>query len=295
MDKKVIDLVRLGDFLSALKSHLTGNLTDLGVNVKNNNNLAQAINSVADDLATASGEALTVDANDKVLKDTNHVLTSTISIDYSKDKKKIYLRGINNAEISSISTDDFIVDGMLKDAGLVTALPSGTTGHDGEKGPWLWFELNTDGGSKKVYVDVSTLVDTYTSGTANYIGVDGYKIKAKTATLESTTDGLVSATDARAELAKKQNVIDENNKLSASNVSGLATIATSGKLSDATGDATHRTVTDAEKTAWEGKQDALTFGTAYNATTNKAATMSDIDTTITNSIATKAEVEALFN
>lgn len=41
--------------------------------------------------------------------------------------------------------------------------------------------------------------------------------------------------------------------------SSLATIATSGKLADATQDATHRVVTDAEKTTWSGKQDKLTF------------------------------------
>ena len=39
----------------------------------------------------------------------------------------------------------------------------------------------------------------------------------------------------------------------------LATIATSGNLADANQDATHRVVTDAEKAAWNAKQDALTF------------------------------------
>ena len=49
----------------------------------------------------------------------------------------------------------------------------------------------------------------------------------------------------------------------------LATIATSGKLSDAAGDETHRTVTDAEKAAWNAKQNALTFDTApTNGSTN---------------------------
>nr|DAJ44845.1 MAG TPA: Putative tail fiber protein [Caudoviricetes sp.] len=41
--------------------------------------------------------------------------------------------------------------------------------------------------------------------------------------------------------------------------SDLATIATSGKLSDASQDTTHRVVTDTEKTTWNGKQDKLTF------------------------------------
>ena len=298
MDKKTIDLVRLGDFLAALKSNLTGSLTDLGANVNNKNSLAQAINSIADALATLDTFARSIGPapGDKILTmDEEGELHTHLNLVYDKAGKKIYLKGTDNVEIASIGTDDFVVDGMLKDAGLVTALPSGTTGHDGEKGPWLWFELNTDGGSKKVYVDVSSLVDTYSSGTSDYIEVEGYKIKAKTATLASTIDGLVSAADVRTELAKKQSVINGSNKLPASNVNGLATIATSGKLSDATQDATHRTVTDTEKSTWGGKQDALVFGTAYNPTTNKAATVKDIETTIVNSIASKEEVEALFS
>lgn len=39
----------------------------------------------------------------------------------------------------------------------------------------------------------------------------------------------------------------------------LATIAKTGKLSDATADATHRLVTDTEKATWNAKQNALTF------------------------------------
>ena len=49
-------------------------------------------------------------------------------------------------------------------------------------------------------------------------------------------------------------------------------------LDDLTGDATHRLVTDTEKTTWNGKQDALVFNTTYDATNNKVATVSDIPT-----------------
>lgn len=48
-------------------------------------------------------------------------------------------------------------------------------------------------------------------------------------------------------------------------------------LAELTDDATHRTVTDAEKSTWNSKQAALNFNSAYNASTNKAATMKDID------------------
>ena len=52
------------------------------------------------------------------------------------------------------------------------------------------------------------------------------------------------------------------------------------ELSDLTEDSTHRTVTDAEKGTWSGKQDALTFDGTYSSSTNKAATVS----TVTNAI-----------
>lgn len=56
--------------------------------------------------------------------------------------------------------------------------------------------------------------------------------------------------------------LSSNITLNASDVGALpssTTIPTS--LSQLTGDATHRTVTDAEKQTWNGKQDGLTFAT----------------------------------
>ena len=50
-----------------------------------------------------------------------------------------------------------------------------------------------------------------------------------------------------------QSEITSTNKLSVNLISGLSTIATSGALKDATQDATHRTVTDTEKTTWNNK------------------------------------------
>lgn len=66
-------------------------------------------------------------------------------------------------------------------------------------------------------------------------------------------------------------------------VSGLQSeLSASNKLNPAyiDYDSTHAAVTDAEKTTWSGKQDALTFDGTYSASTNKAATVS----TVTNAI-----------
>lgn len=54
-----------------------------------------------------------------------------------------------------------------------------------------------------------------------------------------------------------QTEITSSNKLSVTLIDGLSTIATSGSLSDATQDATHRTVTDTEKNTWNNKMDKV--------------------------------------
>ena len=60
----------------------------------------------------------------------------------------------------------------------------------------------------------------------------------------------------------------------------LAAIAKSGKLSDATEDATHRVVTDTEKAAWNAKQSALTFDDAPAAGSNNPVKSSGIKTAL---------------
>lgn len=59
---------------------------------------------------------------------------------------------------------------------------------------------------------------------------------------------------------------------------GVSEIGKSGKLSDATQDATHRVVTDAEKTTWNAKQDALSYDTAPTANSTKHVKSGDIYT-----------------
>ena len=70
------------------------------------------------------------------------------------------------------------------------------------------------------------------------------------------------------------------------------------KLSDLTDDASHRTVSDTEKTTWSGKQDALTFDDVptdnsnnpvksngiYDAIASEASARSDADSTLQTNI-----------
>ena len=62
--------------------------------------------------------------------------------------------------------------------------------------------------------------------------------------------------------------------------SELATIAKSGKLSDATEDATHRVVTDTEKATWNAKQNALTFDTTPTAGSTNPVTSGGVKTAL---------------
>ena len=62
--------------------------------------------------------------------------------------------------------------------------------------------------------------------------------------------------------------------------SELAAIAKSGKLSDATTDSTHRTVTDAEKATWNAKQNALTFDTTPTAGSTNPVTSGGVKTAL---------------
>lgn len=61
-------------------------------------------------------------------------------------------------------------------------------------------------------------------------------------------------------------------------------------LSAFTDDATHRLVTDTEKSTWNNKQAALVFNSTYNASTNKAATMKDVTDAVGQVTGVKFEV-----
>ena len=78
----------------------------------------------------------------------------------------------------------------------------------------------------------------------------------------------------------KQDLIDASNKLDYGLLDNTPTIP--DELADLTADATHRVVTDTQISEWNAKQVALVFNTAYDASTNKAATMTDINEAISS-------------
>lgn len=74
-------------------------------------------------------------------------------------------------------------------------------------------------------------------------------------------------------------------------INGLSAVAKSGKLSDATEDSTHQTVTAAQKTEWSGKQDALTFDSTPTAGSTNPVTSGGVKSAINSAVtATEAKI-----
>ena len=117
-----------------------------------------------EEVAVAGLEDLAyAEVNDKIISLEEGQLKSTLTIDYSKEDKKIYLKGINGETIDSIDTDDFIKDGMIN---------SVVMGDDNI----LTITWNTDAGKDATTIDFSKYIDTFTHyGAENGIKVEGNK------------------------------------------------------------------------------------------------------------------------
>ena len=106
-----------------------------------------------------------VATDDKVLSLTNKLVATTISLDYGNatstaltGKKAIKLIGKNNTVISEIDASEFVKDGMLESAELVT------DPENQQKGTYIKLVWNTDSGKEPIYINVNKLIDTYTNG-----------------------------------------------------------------------------------------------------------------------------------
>lgn len=102
-----------------------------------------------------------VTAGEKVISvSTDGLLSSTLSLKYDSATKKINLYGKAEDEtnlISAIDATDFIKDGMLEKAELVTN-PEGQ-----KEGTYIVLTWNTAAGKEAMPIDVSSLIDTYTA------------------------------------------------------------------------------------------------------------------------------------
>ncbi len=145
--------------------------------------------------------SLVINGDDKVLRQDAAGLKANISIVYSHEDKKIYLKGKNdpNGEpmiISTIDATDFIKDGMLSAASVFTA-----TEADHEQYPelvvgktYIKLLFNVDGEepgrANPVFISAEDLVDIYTVAPEShtYMEIDEYVIKLNV----DKEDGLAS-------------------------------------------------------------------------------------------------------
>lgn len=168
-------------------------------NVKFGTNTAGALTaSVSIPAATVTGVA----SGDKILSLTDKNLSATLKINYAEKgttkgltaKPVVQLLGIGDDVISEIDATNFIKDGMLQSAELITNEKGGKTIH---------FVFNTDAGSKTIDVDVTDLVDTYTGGTGIVITNNVVSIADTVATKTfANTAASVSASAVKAAIDK---------------------------------------------------------------------------------------------
>lgn len=110
--------------------------------------------------------SLKLNSNDKVLTQSADGLLANINLTWSSSDG-LKLLGKDSTEIATIPATDFIKDGMLENVELVelTGQTTGGTNPDEKPdGTYLKFTFNTDGGSKVLYVNVTSLIDVYAAG-----------------------------------------------------------------------------------------------------------------------------------
>lgn len=129
----------------------------------------------SDHTATVS---VKLNGNDKVLTvDNSNGLLANINLTWSSSDG-LKLIGKEGTEIATIPATDFIKDGMLENVELVVLSEGTESNPQGlTDGTYLKFTFNTDGGSKEIYVNVTSLIDVYTAG--NGIEVSGKSISVK--------------------------------------------------------------------------------------------------------------------
>lgn len=130
-------------------------------------------------VSRASLPVVGVAANDKLLSLSGDKIASTIGFSYDSNAKKIKLTGVNNEEIGSVDTTDFIKDGMLSKAEF------------NESNHVLTLTFNTDAGEDPITVDLSKLVDTYKAGNGLSLATDGtFSVDTSVIATKSSVDNL---------------------------------------------------------------------------------------------------------
>jgi len=133
---------------------------------------SDAITITGDDGGTKT-VALELNSTDKILTQSSKGLLANLNLTWSTTDG-LKLIGKSGTVITTIPAKDFIKDGMLKEVELSVLSKGPETNPQGlADGTYLHFTFNTDGGSKEIYVNVTSLIDVYTAG-------NGLKLSGKT-------------------------------------------------------------------------------------------------------------------
>lgn len=163
-----------------------GNTVSLKLDNSGNVQFSQSATGLKGSVTIPDATVTGVKSGDKVLAMDGTSLTSTLGLDYNSDTKRINLTGVGGTSIAWIDATDFIKDGMLKSASF-----TGVNGESGEHKNCIKLVFNDDGPSDPIYIDVSSLVDTYTAAKDGGLILDDHAFSVDTtkiATAESVTN-----------------------------------------------------------------------------------------------------------
>ena len=145
----------------------------------------QVSTAVSDIDGLKTNSVLGVNPSDKMLTITDNLISSTFDVEYDQEHKQIRFIGKNNSVLGTVSTSDFVLDGMIDSVSVSTEAD--------EK--YLVFVFNTDAGKEAIKVKVTDFMKEYSveSGSTGFISIEDYKIGVKT----NTTDNSGLATESQ--------------------------------------------------------------------------------------------------
>ena len=235
--KKYLDLEGLKSLVKLIKANFApkkgvGAITvdDNGVALKiaetqGNVTLAQSEAGLTANVVIPDAQVTGVKADDPVLSLTDKKLSATLGLSYDSENKKIKLTGINKAEIASIDATDFIKDGMLKSASF-----TGAAGESGQHKNCIKLVFNSDGPADPIYIDVSSLVDTYTAKAGSGLTLNDHEFGIDTsviATAQSVTNVSSAVSNLSEAAVQSASAAEESNYVKAT-VSKSGTALTVG-------------------------------------------------------------------
>lgn len=125
---------------------------------------------------------LVINPSDKILSQNATGLLANVGLSYDSEQKRINLTGNDSEIIAYVDATSFVKDGILNTVTLET---------DPElqdAGTYLHFVFNVDSGKEDIFVNVTSLIDVYTSG--NGISIQGKTISVK---IDPSTEGFLTS------------------------------------------------------------------------------------------------------